>query len=146
MEIAERRAAISGIGQSEIGRRLGRDPLELTLDACLAAIADAGLTPREIDGVRRAKVIGKHVKPVVGGRVLLTQKVRSLSIFRARYCTCRCTTRPPRLLWCPRGFWWAGGIKFRVIARKTRLTALLPAGGRLPSAEWFALPRLSHSR
>ena len=31
-------------------------------------------TPREIDGVRRAKVIGKHVKPVVGGRVLLTQK------------------------------------------------------------------------
>ena len=28
----------------DVGRRLGRDPLELTLDACLAAIADAGLT------------------------------------------------------------------------------------------------------
>jgi acetyl-CoA acetyltransferase len=50
-EILERRAAITGIGQSEIGRRLGRDPLELTLDGCLAAIADAGLTPRDIDGL-----------------------------------------------------------------------------------------------
>jgi acetyl-CoA acetyltransferase len=50
-EILERRAAITGIGQSAIGRRLGRDPLELTLDACLAAIADAGLTPRDIDGL-----------------------------------------------------------------------------------------------
>ena len=38
-EIIERRAAITGIGQSEIGRRLFRDPLELTLDGCLAAIA-----------------------------------------------------------------------------------------------------------
>jgi len=47
----ERRAAISGIGQSEVGRRLGRDPLELTLDACLAAIEDAGLTTRDIDGL-----------------------------------------------------------------------------------------------
>jgi acetyl-CoA acetyltransferase len=51
MEILERRAALTGIGQSEVGRRLGRDPLELTLDACLAAIADAGLTPRDIDGL-----------------------------------------------------------------------------------------------
>jgi acetyl-CoA acetyltransferase len=44
-------AAISGAGQSEIGRRLDRDPLELTLDACLAAIADAGLTRDDIDGL-----------------------------------------------------------------------------------------------
>jgi acetyl-CoA acetyltransferase len=51
MEILERRAAITGIGQSDVGRRLGRDPLELTLDGCLAAIADAGLTPRDIDGL-----------------------------------------------------------------------------------------------
>ncbi len=45
------RVAITGIGQSDVGRRLGRDPLELTLDACLAAIADAGLTPADIDGI-----------------------------------------------------------------------------------------------
>jgi len=50
-EILERRACLSGIGQSDVGRRLGRDPLALTLDGCLAAIADAGLTPRDIDGL-----------------------------------------------------------------------------------------------
>jgi acetyl-CoA acetyltransferase len=50
-EIIERRACITGVGQSEIGRRLYRDPLELTLDGCLAAIADAGLTPADIDGL-----------------------------------------------------------------------------------------------
>jgi acetyl-CoA acetyltransferase len=51
MEVLERRAAVTGIGQSEVGRRLGRDPLALTLDACLAAIADAGLSRADIDGV-----------------------------------------------------------------------------------------------
>ena len=50
-EIIERRACISGVGQSEIGRRLYRDPLELSLDACLAAIEDAGLTTKDIDGL-----------------------------------------------------------------------------------------------
>src|SRR5512145_3434352 len=50
-EILERKAAITGIGQSDVGRRLGRDPLGLTLDACLAAIADAGLSRADIDGV-----------------------------------------------------------------------------------------------
>jgi len=50
-EVRERSAALTGIGQSEIGRRLGRDPLALTLDACLAAIEDAGLTPGDIDGL-----------------------------------------------------------------------------------------------
>ena len=49
--IIERRACISGVGQSEIGRRLYRDPLELTLDGCLAAIEHAGLTPADIDGL-----------------------------------------------------------------------------------------------
>jgi acetyl-CoA acetyltransferase len=47
----ESSTVISGVGQSDIGRRLFRDPLELTLDACLAAIADAGLTTRDIDGI-----------------------------------------------------------------------------------------------
>jgi acetyl-CoA acetyltransferase len=47
----EQRCIISGIGQSEVGRHLTRGVLALTLDACLEAIADAGLTPAEIDGV-----------------------------------------------------------------------------------------------
>jgi acetyl-CoA acetyltransferase len=49
--LAERHCAITGIGQSDVGRRLGRDPLELTLDACYAAVADAGLQPSDIDGL-----------------------------------------------------------------------------------------------
>ncbi|MEB4212191.1 thiolase family protein [Mycobacterium sp. 94-17] len=49
-ELAER-VVISGIGQSAIGRRLGRDGLELTAEACLAAVADAGLSLADIDGL-----------------------------------------------------------------------------------------------
>src|SRR5882762_5268187 len=48
---AESTALISGVGWSDIGRRLHRDPLLLTADAALAAVADAGLEPREIDGL-----------------------------------------------------------------------------------------------
>ena len=51
MSAAEQRAVISGIGQSDVGRRLGRDELDLTIDAALAAIADAGLTVGDIDGL-----------------------------------------------------------------------------------------------
>jgi acetyl-CoA acetyltransferase len=42
---------LSGIGRSAIGRRLMRDPLSLTIDACLAAVEDAGLTLDDIDGL-----------------------------------------------------------------------------------------------
>lgn len=51
MEIGERKAVVSGVGQSQIGRRIYRDPIDLTLDACLAAIEDAGLTREDIDGL-----------------------------------------------------------------------------------------------
>jgi acetyl-CoA acetyltransferase len=47
----EHRAVLSGIGRSAIGRRLMRDPLSLAVDACLAAVADAGLTLADIDGL-----------------------------------------------------------------------------------------------
>ncbi|MFC3174391.1 thiolase family protein [Novosphingobium bradum] len=47
----EQSARITGLGISRIGRRLGIDPWVLTADACLAAIADAGLTPDDIDGL-----------------------------------------------------------------------------------------------
>ena len=50
-QFIEKSTVVSGAGQSEIGRRLFRDPLELTLDACLAAIEDAGLTTKDIDGI-----------------------------------------------------------------------------------------------
>jgi acetyl-CoA acetyltransferase len=44
-------AVITGIGQSAVGRRLGRSGYDLTVEACLRAIADAGLTPDDIDGI-----------------------------------------------------------------------------------------------
>lgn len=47
----EHKSVISGVGRSAMGRRLMRDPLSLTVDACLAAIADAGLEPQDIDGL-----------------------------------------------------------------------------------------------
>ena len=47
----EDRVVISGIGLSEVGRRLQRDPWALTAQAALRAIADAGLDPDDIDGL-----------------------------------------------------------------------------------------------
>ena len=47
----EQRAVISGIGQSDVGRRLNRSGLDLTIDAALEAVADAGLTLDDIDGI-----------------------------------------------------------------------------------------------
>lgn len=44
-------AVISGHGQSEVGRRLMRNPLDLTTDACRLAVEDAGLTFDDIDGL-----------------------------------------------------------------------------------------------
>ena len=50
-EYFEQRAVISGVGQSAIGRQLSRSGFQLTLDAVLAAIDDAGLTVEDIDGL-----------------------------------------------------------------------------------------------
>ena len=44
-------AYITGIGMSEVGVRLARAPLLLTVDAIKEAVADAGLTLAQIDGV-----------------------------------------------------------------------------------------------
>jgi acetyl-CoA acetyltransferase len=51
MEIFERRAVISGLGQSAIGRRLGKSALELTVESALQAISDSGFDRSEIDGI-----------------------------------------------------------------------------------------------
>ncbi|WIM89746.1 OB-fold domain-containing protein [Candidatus Mycobacterium wuenschmannii] len=47
----EHRSVISGVGRSAVGRRLMVDPLSLTIDACLAAVSDAGLKLDDIDGL-----------------------------------------------------------------------------------------------
>jgi acetyl-CoA acetyltransferase len=51
VNIPEHAAIISGLGQSAVGRRLGRTGLDLTIDAALGAVADAGLTLADIDGL-----------------------------------------------------------------------------------------------
>jgi acetyl-CoA acetyltransferase len=50
-DFPEKHARITGIGQSKVGRPSERSPLQLTLDACLQAVADAGLSVDEIDGL-----------------------------------------------------------------------------------------------
>jgi acetyl-CoA acetyltransferase/uncharacterized OB-fold protein len=47
----EHDCAVTGIGMSEVGRRLMRPPLALTIEACQAALDDAGLTFDDIDGL-----------------------------------------------------------------------------------------------
>lgn len=47
----EDKSAITGIGASRLGRRLMVAPLALTVEACQAAVADAGLTFDDIDGL-----------------------------------------------------------------------------------------------
>ena len=50
-ERLEERCIISGLGQSDVGRRITKGVMELTLDAVIEAITDAGLQPAYIDGV-----------------------------------------------------------------------------------------------
>jgi len=50
-DIIERGAIISGIGISRIGRKTGIPGLDLTAESSLEAIADAGLSPADIDGI-----------------------------------------------------------------------------------------------
>jgi len=45
------RAAIVGIGQTEFSKNSGRSELRLACEAVMAALADAGLAPREVDGL-----------------------------------------------------------------------------------------------
>lgn len=62
-----RSAVISGLGQSKIGRRLTESPYQLTMDAILAAIDDAGLNPSDIDGLATFPGPGEELNPGFSG-------------------------------------------------------------------------------
>jgi acetyl-CoA acetyltransferase len=47
----EKKVCITGVGQSQVGRPSPKGALRLTVDACLEAIRDAGLSPSDIDGL-----------------------------------------------------------------------------------------------
>lgn len=49
--LPEKKVRITGIGQSKVGRPSDRTALQLTADACLEALADAGLKASDIDGI-----------------------------------------------------------------------------------------------
>ncbi|HEY6868693.1 MAG TPA: thiolase family protein [Novosphingobium sp.] len=51
MVYGEKQTAVTGIGMSEISRGASKSALALTIDACMEAIADAGLKRSDIDGV-----------------------------------------------------------------------------------------------
>ena len=51
IDVPEKRSIIAGTGISRIGRRTGIPGIDLTVEASRAAIADAGLTPDDIDGI-----------------------------------------------------------------------------------------------
>ena len=75
----EDRVAITGIGMSEIGRRLMRPPIALTVEACKAAVADAGLTMDDIDGLSTypGGMIGAGVGGITeGGIPVLEEALR----------------------------------------------------------------------
>ncbi|MGH7819730.1 MAG: thiolase family protein, partial [Candidatus Binatia bacterium] len=66
-ETLERRVVISGVGRSALGRRLHRDDVDLTVEACLAAIADAGLGRGDIDGLASfPSAANPLIRPVTG--------------------------------------------------------------------------------
>ena len=45
------KGAIAGIGATEFSKDSGRSDLQLAIEACDAAIADAGITPAQVDGM-----------------------------------------------------------------------------------------------
>ncbi len=79
-EALERRSIISGIGQSAIGRRLGRTDIDLTVEAALAAIADAGLTRDDIDGLSTYPGMGTGTPGFAGPTTPEVQDALGLSL------------------------------------------------------------------
>ena len=69
-DVPEKRAIISGIGISRIGRKTDIGHLELTTESSSAAIADAGLRPEDIDGIATmGETPVEEVEQHLGGRI-----------------------------------------------------------------------------
>jgi acetyl-CoA acetyltransferase len=79
-EYPEKKVCISGIGQSAVGRPSAQTALRLTIDACLEAVRDAGLTLADIDGLTTypgATTEGGGISPVGATEVMLTLGMNS---------------------------------------------------------------------
>jgi acetyl-CoA acetyltransferase len=80
MTALEESAVISGMGMSEVGRRLHRDPWTLMADAALAAIADAGLDRADVDGVSTYPGPNWSTPGLTGGGVNDLRELLGLSL------------------------------------------------------------------
>jgi acetyl-CoA acetyltransferase len=76
------KAVLTGAGKSQVGRRLGRTGLDLTLEAVLRAISDAGLEVDDIDGI--ASYPGPGM-PDLGFSGAGVQEVRNALGLRSRW-------------------------------------------------------------
>jgi acetyl-CoA acetyltransferase len=76
-------AYITGIGQSQIGRGLTRHPLLLTIDAVREALAEAGLSIGQIDGV--ASYPGRSVTNIGFSPVGTTDVIEALGLKATYY-------------------------------------------------------------
>lgn len=61
------RAAVTGIGMSEISRDRSRPLGALVIEACESALADAGLSPQDVDGIATYPSAGFRGSPVQEG-------------------------------------------------------------------------------
>jgi len=72
----ESKVALTGIGMSEVGRRLYRPPVALAVEACLAALEDAGLERDDIDGLSTYPGAGLGGGMSEGGVAALEEALR----------------------------------------------------------------------
>ena len=66
------RTAIAGVGYTDLSRASGRSVLSLAIEACSAAVSDAGVSPRDVDGIvtyslLNDSVYGQAVAAGLGG-------------------------------------------------------------------------------
>lgn len=72
MDILKRQAAVTGVGQSATGRRLGRSGISLTVEAAMRAIEDAGLDRKQVDGI----ATGSGYAPAPGADAIGTGEIK----------------------------------------------------------------------
>jgi acetyl-CoA acetyltransferase len=70
------KAAIAGVGYTELSRRSGRSVLSLADEACRGALADAGLTPGDVDGIASFMVLRDSVPVQAVATTLGTGELR----------------------------------------------------------------------
>jgi len=74
----EKKVCISGAGQSAVGRPSPHTALRLTVDACLEAVADAGLALSDVDGLTTypgATLEGGGISPVGSTEVMFALRM-----------------------------------------------------------------------